>query len=101
MKTPMARSTSPLLADSERSKVSLHTRKINQENTVLRGSRTLEKRHKIQTKFGKWLKWRRIHTRYARCADTVMKAIAIAVVVIFCTSSWSQEPDFLIADYVK
>ena len=41
------------------------------------------KRHKIENMFGKLKDWRRIHTRYDRCAHTFMSAIAIAATVIF------------------
>ena len=41
------------------------------------------KRHKIESMFGKLKDWRRIHTRYDRCAHTFMSAIAIAAIVIF------------------
>lgn len=41
------------------------------------------KRHKIENMFGKLKDWRRIHTRYERCAHTFMSAIAIAAIVIF------------------
>jgi len=40
-------------------------------------------RHKIEIMFGRLKDWRRIHTRYDRCAHTFMSAIAIAAVVIF------------------
>jgi transposase len=40
-------------------------------------------RHKIENMFGKIKDWRRIHTRYDRCARTFMCAICIAVAVIF------------------
>jgi len=40
-------------------------------------------RHKIENMFGKLKDWRRIHTRYDRCAHTFMSAIAIAATVIF------------------
>jgi hypothetical protein len=33
--------------------------------------------------FGKLKDWRRIHTRYDRCADTFMSAFCIAATVIF------------------
>jgi hypothetical protein len=33
--------------------------------------------------FGKLKDWRRIHTRYDRCAHTFMSAIAVAAVVVF------------------
>ena len=40
-------------------------------------------RHKIEIMFGRLKDWRRIHTRYDRCAHTFMSAIAIAATVIF------------------
>ena len=40
-------------------------------------------RHKIENTFGRIKDWRRIHTRYDRCAHTFMSAIAIAATVIF------------------
>ncbi len=35
-------------------------------------------RHKVESMFGKLKDWRRIHTRYDRCAHTFMSAICIA-----------------------
>jgi transposase len=40
-------------------------------------------RHKVENMFGKLKDWRRIHTRYDRCAHTFMSAICIAATVIF------------------
>lgn len=40
-------------------------------------------RHKIENMFGRLKDWRRIHTRYDRCAHTFMAAICIAATVIF------------------
>jgi transposase len=40
-------------------------------------------RHLIENMFGKLKDWRRIHTRYDRCAHTFMSAICIAATVIF------------------
>jgi transposase len=40
-------------------------------------------RHRIENMFGKLKDWRRIHTRYDRCAHTFFSAIAIAAAVIF------------------
>ena len=40
-------------------------------------------RHKIENMFGTLKDWRRIHTRYDRCAHTFMSAICIAATVIF------------------
>jgi len=40
-------------------------------------------RHRVENMFGRLKDWRRIHTRYDRCAHTFMSAIAIAATVIF------------------
>lgn len=40
-------------------------------------------RHKIENLFGRLKDWRRIATRYDRCAHTFMSAIAIAATVCF------------------
>ena len=46
--------------------------------------RTLyRQRHRIENMFGKLKDWRRIHTRYDRCAHTFMSAICIAATVTF------------------
>ena len=46
--------------------------------------RTLyRQRHKIENMFGRLKDWRRIHTRYDRCAHTFFSAICIAATVIF------------------
>ena len=46
--------------------------------------RTLyRQRHRIENMFGKLKDWRRIHTRYDRCAHTFFSAIVIAATVIF------------------
>jgi len=37
----------------------------------------------IENKFGRLKEWRRIHTRYDRCAHTFVSAIFLAAVVIF------------------
>jgi transposase len=39
--------------------------------------------NKIENMFGKLKEWRRIHTRFYRCAHPFMSAIAIAATVIF------------------
>jgi len=44
-------------------------------------------RHRIENMFGKLKDWRRIHTRYDRCAHTFMSAICIAATVI----SWLNQ----------
>ncbi|SFJ25593.1 putative transposase [Bosea sp. OK403] len=40
-------------------------------------------RHKIENMFGRLKDWRRIHTRYDRCAHAFMSAICIAATVVF------------------
>lgn len=40
-------------------------------------------RHKIENMFGKLKDWRRVSTRYDRCAHTFFSAICIAATVIF------------------
>ena len=42
-----------------------------------------KQRHKIENMFGRLKDWRRIHTRYDRCAHTFMSAIYIAATIIF------------------
>ncbi len=42
-----------------------------------------KRRHKIENMFGRIKDWRRIHTRYDRCARAFMAAIALAAIVIF------------------
>ena len=42
-----------------------------------------KKRHMVENLFAKIKDWRRIHTRYDRCAHTFMSAICIAATVIF------------------
>src|ERR1700730_10079691 len=50
---------------------------INYDQTLYRH------RHKIENMFGRLKDWRRIHTRYDRCAHTFFSAICIAAVLIF------------------
>ncbi len=40
-------------------------------------------RHRIENMLGRLKDWRRVHTRYDRCAHTFMSAITIAATVIF------------------
>jgi transposase len=42
-----------------------------------------KQRHKIENMFGRLKDWRRIHTRYDRCAHTYLSAIGIAAAVAF------------------
>lgn len=49
----------------------------------LEHDRLYRQRHRIEIMFGRLKDWRRVHTRYDRCAHTFMSAIAIAATVIF------------------
>ena len=40
-------------------------------------------RHKIENMFGRLKDWRRIHTRYDRCAHTFFSSICIAAIVTY------------------
>ena len=42
-----------------------------------------KKRHKVENMFAKLKDWRRIATRYDRCAHTFFSSICIAAIVIF------------------
>ncbi|WP_425070038.1 transposase [Rhizobium tumorigenes] len=42
-----------------------------------------KKRHKIENMFGRLKDWRRIHTRYDRCAHTFFSSICIEAAFIF------------------
>ena len=42
-----------------------------------------KQRHKVENMFGKLKDWRRVATRYDRCAHTFFSAICIAAIVIF------------------
>ena len=42
-----------------------------------------KQRHKIENMFGRLKDWRRIATRYDRCAHTFFSSICIAVIMIF------------------
>ena len=40
-------------------------------------------RHRIENSFGRLKDWRRVATRYDRCAHTFHSAICIAAIIIF------------------
>lgn len=68
----IARGIEPCIPPRARRKAS-----IDYDRTLYR------QRHRIENMFGRLKDWRRIHTRYDRCAHTFMSAIAIAATVIF------------------
>ena len=57
--------------------------KINRKTPIPHDRTLYRQRHKIENMFGRLKDWRRIHTRYDRCAHTFMSAICIAATVIF------------------
>ena len=57
--------------------------KINRKAPISHDTTLYRQRHKIEIMFGRLKDWRRIHTRYDRCAHTFMSAITIAPTVIF------------------
>ena len=58
--------------------------KVNRKIPIPHDRALYRLRHKIENMFGRLKDWRRIHTRYDRCAHTFMSAICIAATVIFC-----------------
>jgi transposase len=57
--------------------------KSNRKEPIPHDKTLYRERHKIENSFGRVKDWRRIHTRYDRCAHTFMSAICIAATVIF------------------
>ena len=56
--------------------------KINRKVPIPHDRQLYRQRHRIENMFGRLKDWRRIHTRYNRCAHTFMSAICIAATVI-------------------
>ena len=57
--------------------------KSNRKAPIEHDRNLYRQRHRIENMFGRLKDWRRIHTRYDRCAHTFMSAICIAAAVIF------------------
>ena len=57
--------------------------KVNRKVQIPHDTALYRRRHKIENMFGRLKDWRRINTRYDRCAHTFMSAICIAATVIF------------------
>jgi len=57
--------------------------KANRKVPIPHDTVLYRQRHKIENMFGKLKDWRRIHTRYDRCAHTFMSAITIAATFCF------------------
>ena len=57
--------------------------KSNRKQPIDHDRDLYRQRHKIENMFGRLKDWRRIHTRYDRCAHTYFSAICIAATVVF------------------
>jgi transposase len=57
--------------------------KINRRKAIPFDKVLYKQRHKIENMFGKLKDWRRVSTRYDRCAHTFFSAICIAAAFIF------------------
>ena len=71
------RGISPCIPSKTNRRVQIGYDQIKYDKTLDR------KRHKIENMFGRLKDWRRIHTRYDRCAQAFMSAICIAATVSF------------------
>jgi len=57
--------------------------KTNRKIAIPHDRALYRQRHRVENMFGKIKDWRRVHTRYDRCAHTFMSTICIAATVIF------------------
>ena len=57
--------------------------KANRKVPIPHNATPYRQRHRIENMFGRLKDWRRIHTRYDRCAHTFFSTICIAATVIF------------------
>ncbi len=57
--------------------------KSNRKEPIPYDEALYKKRHKIENTFGRIKDWRRVHTRYDRCAHTFFSTICIAAIVCF------------------
>ena len=71
------------LALSERGIAPCIPSKANRKIAIPHDRTLYKQRHKIENTVGRLKDWRRIHTRYDRCAHAFMSAIALAATVIF------------------
>ena len=68
---------------AERGVVACIPSKSNRKVAIPYDARLYKQRHRIENMFGRLKDWRRVHTRYDRCAHTFFSAICIAAAVIF------------------
>jgi transposase len=66
--------------------------KANRKIPIAHDQTLYRQRHKIENMFGKLKDWRRIHTRYDRCAHTFFSAICIAATIIFWINQGFAKP---------
>ena len=66
--------------------------KSNRKAPIPHDQTLYRERHKIENSFGRIKDWRRIHTRYDRCAHTFMSAICIAVTSSSGCDAMSPDP---------
>lgn len=57
--------------------------KKNRKTQISYDKELYKQRHKVENMFGRLKDWRRIATRYDRCAHTFFSSICIAAIVIF------------------
>jgi transposase len=57
--------------------------KSNRKAPIPHDAALYKQRHRIENMFGRLKDWRRVHTRYDRCAHAYFSAICIAAAVIF------------------
>jgi len=57
--------------------------KSNRKAPIPHDAILYRQRHRIENMFGRLKDWRRVHTRYDRCAHAYFSAICIAAAVIF------------------
>jgi transposase len=57
--------------------------KSNRKAPIPHDAVLYKQRHRIENMFGRLKDWRRVHTRYDRCAHAYFSAICIAAAVIF------------------
>ena len=67
---------------AERSMIACILSKANRKVPIPHNTVLYRQRHRIENIFGKLKDWRRIHTRYDRCAHTFMSTICIAATLI-------------------
>lgn len=57
--------------------------KSNRKTAIAHDRVLYRDRHKIEIMFGRLKDWRRVHTRYDRCAHTFFSSICIAAIVTY------------------